>query len=142
MTYIGANYSRPSRDSKLSDWVRGRGKNVTQEWLDNNRGTLDPSEYLVEGDEAPHSDLFNDGVPDGNWRKAEILSWLDANGVSVTGGYKTKSALLALVQDALSPPVVEEPVEEPVETIPEVVEEPIVEEVEEVVVVSDEETTE
>ena len=119
----------------MSDWVRGRSKNVTQEWLDKNRGTFDPSEYSIEGDEAPHSDLFDDGIPDGNWRKAEILSWLDTNGVTVTGGYKTKSALLALVQDALSPPIVEEPV---VETIP-VVEEPTVEEA---VVVSDEETTE
>ena len=137
VTYAGKWYSRAGRDPSIGEWIRGSRRTVSQSWLDDNRHWLLKDDYIIEGDEAPHSDAGNDGIPDSEWRKADIMAWLDNNGIPISGGYKTKSSLLSLVEEALSPAPVEEPV---VEAEPEaeepVVEEPVVEEavVEEAVV--------
>jgi len=96
--------------------------------LDENRHWLLKDDYIIEGDEAPHSDAGNDGIPDSQWRKADIMAWLDDNGIPIAGGYKTKSSLLSLVEEALSPAPVEESVVEAAEVVESIAEEPVVEE--------------
>ena len=46
-----------------------------------------------------------------SWTKAKIVEWLEDNGSSVGGGYRTKTKLLELVDEVLNPPA---PVAEPV----------------------------
>lgn len=114
VTYKGPWYSRPSRDARMPEWQRGRAVTVSQDWLDNWRHSLSP-DFAVVGDEGAFHDLFNDGLPDSGWRRKEILDWLSDNGVAVSNGYKTKTALLALVEEALNPTPVEESVVETAE---------------------------
>lgn len=126
VTYTGPWYSRSSKDVRMSEWVRGRSKKVTQEWLDDWRYSLGDN-YRIEGDDAG-----SDGLPDANWKRPEIVEWLSNNGIELGIGYKTKSALLSMVEGVLNPA----PVEEPVVEVP--VEEPVVEAVvEETVIVDD-----
>ena len=108
---------RPNADTSMGDWIRGKVVEVTQDWLDANKRQLKPSLFVIEG--AAY-DLLNDGIPDSGWVKADIASWLRDKGVLVSNGYKTKSSLLAMVEDVLSPAPVEEVI---VEAAPEIVEE-------------------
>jgi len=128
VTYAGKWYSRAGRDPSIGEWIRGSRRTVSQSWLDDNRHWLLKDDYIIEGDEAPHSDAGNDGIPDSEWRKADIMAWLDNNGIPISGGYKTKSSLLSLVEEALSPAPVEEPVVEAAEVVESIAEEPVVEE--------------
>jgi len=128
VTYAGKWYSRAGRDPSIGEWIRGSRRTVSQSWLDDNRHWLLKDDYIIEGDEAPHSDAGNDGIPDSQWRKADIMAWLDNNGIPISGGYKTKSSLLSLVEEALSPAPVEEPVVEAAEVVESIAEEPVVEE--------------
>ena len=107
---------------------------VTQGWLDQWRHSL-KGDFTITDDESPHLDGGNDGIPDSGWRKAEIMSWLDENRITIGGGYRTKSYLLSLVEEALSPAPVEEPIVEAeseaievIEAVEEVVEDAITEE--------------
>ena len=131
VTYAGKWATRPNRDVYSPEWRRGETVEVTQAWLDEWRHSL-KGDFLVVGDEAPHLDGGNDGIPDSAWRKAEIMAWLDNNGIAIGGGYKTKSHLLSVVEEAFSPAPVEEPVVEAEPEAVEVVEE-VIEAVEEVV---------
>jgi len=81
----------------------------------------------IEGDEALHSDALNDGIPDSGWRKAQIETWLNTYGVTVPGGYKTKSSLLSIVDTVLSPAAEEEIEPEPLveETVDEIIQEAV-----------------
>jgi len=128
VTYAGKWYSRAGRDPSIGEWIRGSRRTVSQSWLDENRHWLLKDDYIIEGDEAPHSDAGNDGIPDSQWRKADIMAWLDDNGIPIAGGYKTKSSLLSLVEEALSPAPVEESVVEAAEVVESIAEEPVVEE--------------
>lgn len=83
----------------------------------------------IEGDELLHSDALGDGIPDSGWRKVQIETWLKSYGVTVPGGYKTKSSLLTMVDMVLSPAAEEEI--EPELVVEEVVDEIIQEAVEE-----------
>lgn len=87
----------------------------------------------IEGDELLHSDALGDGIPDSGWRKAQIETWLKSYGVTVPGGYKTKSSLLSIVDTVLSPAAEEEIEPEPLAE--EVVDEIIEEAIEEAIVV-------
>jgi hypothetical protein len=122
VTYIGNLYMRPNADTSMGDWIRGQVVEVTQDWLDANKRQLKPTLFVIEG--AAY-DLLNDGIPDSGWVKADIASWLRDKGMEVSNGYKTKSSLLAMVEDVLSPAPVEEVI---VEAAPEIVEEIVVEE--------------
>ena len=81
----------------------------------------------IEGDELLHSDALGDGLPDSGWRKAQIETWLKSYGVTVPGGYKTKSSLLSIVDTVLSPAAEEEIEPEPLaeEVVDEIIEEAI-----------------
>ena len=126
LTYKGPFYERKSPDPKVRAFRRMERREVSQEWLDTNRRKISDTHYLVEGDEGVHIDEGNDGIPDMSWTKAKIVEWLEDNGSSVGGGYRTKSKLLEMVDSVLNPPapVVEEPVEE-AEEVEEAVEESV-----------------
>ena len=122
ITYTGSLYSRTNTDPNMGDWLRGRQVEVTQEWLNANKRQIKPSLFTVEG---ASEDLLNDGIPDVGWVKSDIVGWLKGKGMQVSNGYKTKSALLSMVDGVLTPAPVEEVV---VEAAPEIVEEIVVEE--------------
>lgn len=138
VTYKGPWYSNRNPDVKEPDFIRGDRREVSQAWLDQHRRRLG-EKYLIEGDEPAHRDEGNDGIPDASWRRNEIVNWLNAYGVDLAGGYKTKSSLLSLVDVVLSPEVEEEleisteeeVVEEEVEAESEVTEEEVESEIEE-----------
>ena len=124
LTYKGPFYERRSPDPTIPAFIRGQSREVSQDWLDAHRRKISDAVFLIEGDEGVQIDLDGDGLPDEGWTRANIIKWLEDNGSSVGGGYKTKTKLLGLVDMVLNPPapvvapepVVEEaPVEEPVE---------------------------
>ena len=115
VTYTGAQKRRRNLDASMPDWVRGVAHEVSDEWVALWGARLGP-DFTVVG---AHADLLNDGIPDSEWTKAKITDWLKANGVEVSGSFKTKMKLLDMVEDVLNPkPVVEPVVEEAVEEIP------------------------
>ena len=111
VTYTGPFYTRRNPDVYLPDFIRGQAVEVSQGWLDTWRRKLGDN-HLIEGDAGVHVDLGDDGIPDTGWTKAEIVAWLSGVGVDVGGGYKTKTTLLGIVEEALNPAPVEEPVVE------------------------------
>jgi hypothetical protein len=118
--------------------IRGTPMDVSQEWLDANRGSLANKWWRIDGDTGITIDAGDDGIPDSGWTKKDITAWLKGRGETV-GGYATKSKLLGMVELILNPPAPEPVVEEPVVEEP-VVEEPVVEEVaEETEITGDEE---
>ena len=133
ITYKGPFYERKSPDPKVGAFRRKVSREVSQEWLDEHRRKISDAVFLIEGDEGVQIDLDGDGLPDEGWTRANIIKWLEDNGSSVGGGYKTKTKLLSLVDKVLNPPapvVAPEPVveEAPVE---EIVEEPVEETIQE-----------
>ena len=132
MTYKGPFYERKSPDPKVPAFIRGQTREVSQEWLDEHRRKISDAVFLIEGDEGVQIDLDGDGLPDEGWTRANIIKWLEDNGSSVGGGYKTKSKLLEMVDAVLNPPapVVEEPTPTEVE-VEEVVEEVVEEQTQE-----------
>ena len=103
--------------------IRGTPMDVSQEWLDANRGSLANKWWRIDGDTGITVDAGNDGIPDSGWTKKDITAWLGERGETVSG-YATKSKLLGMVDLILNPPAPEPVVEEPV------VEEPVAEETE------------
>ena len=128
VTYTGSQHRRRNNDVTMSDWVRGEPREVSDEWVAH-WGSRLGDDFRIEG---AHTDLGNDGIPDSGWTKANIMSWLDSNGATVGGGFKTKSTLLEMVEEVLNPTPVAEPIAEAVEEpiVEEVVEEPAAEAVE------------
>lgn len=130
--YNGPSFYRRSPDSYDADFTRGEVRAVTQVWIDEYRRYLVTPAYTILDEEAPHVDELNDGIPDAGWRRGAIVGWLTDNGVDLSGTYRTKTSLLAMVDSHLNPPIVEpEVIEEPVieeEVIEEVIEETVVEE--------------
>lgn len=110
VTYKGIFMWRPAPGG-LGTAERDKPIEVSQEWLDHNRIRLGP-DWVVSGGEAPHVDEGNDGIPDPSWRVAEIKTWLTDNGVNIGSRYRTKTALLALVEEHLNPTPVEEAAEQ------------------------------
>lgn len=131
LTYKGPFYQRRSPDHTVGAFIRGQRREVSQEWLNTYRRKINDTQYLIEGDEGVHLDEGNDGLPDMSWTKAKIVEWLEDNGSSVGGGYRTKTKLLELVDEVLNPPA---PVEEPV-----VEEAPVEDSAEEVEITGDDE---
>jgi len=107
VTYKGVYYESRMVGSK-GVWVRGKPTEVSQDWLNKWRHTLDTRTFLIEGDEGETVDLKDDGIPDIAWARKDILKWLKDNGVKTSGSYITKTAALVLVDSHLNPPVVEE----------------------------------
>ena len=124
LTYKGPFYERRSPDRTVPSFKRGDRREVTQEWLNAHRRKISDMAYLIEGDEGVHLDAGSDGIPDMGWTKAKIVEWLEDNGSSVGGGYRTKSKLLEMVDVVLNPPA-------PVPDVPSEVEEAVDEIVEE-----------
>ena len=98
-------------------WIRGKPTEVSQEWLNKWRDTLDTRTFLIEGDEPATVDLQDDGIPDIAWARKDILMWLKDNEVKTGAGYLTKTAALNLVESHLNPPIVEEDLSEVENTI-------------------------
>ena len=109
-TYLGPWYSVPNPDSSQPSWIRHKPQTVSTKWLDAWGHRLSPDAFTIEGYELPTKDDGNDGLPDSGWRKTDIVAWLASQGASAGNGYKTKTTLLSLVGNVLSPPVEEEPV--------------------------------
>ena len=103
VTYKGPEFYRRSPDVYHPDFTRGEVREVSQAWLDKHRRRLVEPYFILEGDEPPHVDAGNDGIPDASWRRKEIIAWLSAYDVELPGAYYTKSALLGLVDTILSP---------------------------------------
>lgn len=128
--YNGPSFYRRSPDAYTPDFSRGEVREVSQEWVDEFRRYLVLPYFTLDGDEAPHVDEGNDGIPDSSWRRGAIVTWLTDNGVDLSGSYRTKGTLLTMVDEVINPPAPEpEPVPEPPVVEEEVVvEEPVVEE--------------
>jgi hypothetical protein len=130
--YNGPSFYRRSPDAYSPDFTRGEVREVTQAWVDEFSRYLVTPYFTVEGSEAVHRDEGNDGIPDASWRRGAIVKRLGEQGVDLSGSYRTKTSLLAMVDSHLNPPIVEpEVIEEPVieeEVIEEVIEEVVVEE--------------
>lgn len=125
--FLGPHYETRSAGKDVV-FPRAQWVEVSQEWMDVNRFHMGEN-FEIEGDEAPtHDD--GDGIPDSGWRRPDIIAWLGEQDVSLGLGYKTKTALLGIVEEHLNRPAPEPVVEvaEPEEVIEEIVEE-IVEEV-------------
>ena len=75
VTYKGVYYESRMVGSK-GLWVRGKPTEVSQEWLNKWRHTLDTRTFLIEGDEGETVDLKDDGIPDVAWARKDILKWL------------------------------------------------------------------
>ncbi len=118
LKYIGKYYMSPGPRGFGKTVYRGQVYEVTQEWCDKYALTLG-SDYELIGSEAKTVDDKADGIPDSGWRVGDIKKWLKAEGVSFGAGYRTKGALLGLVEEHLNPapPVVE--VEETAEVVEE-----------------------
>jgi hypothetical protein len=116
--YNGPSFYRRSPDAYTPDFSRGEVRYLVLPY------------FTLDGDEAPHVDEGNDGIPDSSWRRGAIAAWLTDNGVDLSGSYRTKGTLLTMVDEVLNPPAPEpEPVPEPPVVEEEVVvEEPVVEE--------------
>jgi len=124
ITSLGPYYERRVPGMKRVYALRGTPMDVSQEWLDANRGSLTNNKWWrIDGDTGITIDAGNDGLPDSGWTKKDITAWLEERGETV-GGYATKSKLLGMVELILNPPAPEPVVEEPV------VEEPVAEETE------------
>lgn len=127
--FLGPHYETRSAGKDVV-FPRAQWIEVSQEWMDVNRFHMGEN-FEIEGDEAPtHDD--GDGIPDSGWRRPDIITWLEEQNVSLGLGYKTKSALLGLVEQHLNPPA-PEPVVEVAEPEEEVVEELVEEVIEEVI---------
>jgi hypothetical protein len=127
--FLGPHYETRSAGKDVV-FPRAQWVDVSQKWMDDNRFHMGEN-FEIEGDEAPtHDD--GDGLPDSGWRRPDIITWLDEQGVSLGLGYKTKSALLGIVEQHLNPPA-PEPIVEVVEPEVEVVEEIVEEVIEEIV---------
>lgn len=116
VTYRGVYYESRMVGSK-GVWIRGKPTEVSQEWLNKWRHTLDTRTFLIEGDEPATVDLQDDGIPDIAWARKDILKWLKDNGVKTGAGYLTKTAALDLVKSHLNPPIVEEDLSQVEDTI-------------------------
>ena len=81
---------------------RGESYEVSQEWVDEFGGSLNKN-YVISGAEAKTVDKLDDGIPDSGWRIGDIKKWLKAEEVSFGAGYRTKGALLGLVEEHLNP---------------------------------------
>lgn len=104
-------------------FYRGTSTEVSQEWLDQRSNQfIGNDNFEVSGYEPPTLDADGDGLPDDDWRRADIMDWLKERGVPIGRTYKTKTALLAMVEEHLNPPA-PEPVAEVVEVEVEVEEE-------------------
>lgn len=118
--FLGPHYSTRSAGKDVL-FPRGAWVEVTQTWMDDNRFHMGAN-FEVQGDELPTVDQGGDGIPDPEWRRADIMDWLKERGIPIGRTYKTKTALLAMVEEHLNPPA-PEPVAEVVEAEEEIVEE-------------------
>ena len=109
VTYLGPFHQKRMPDTG-GDFTRGVPTTVSQPWLDQYRRLLPPTHYRLEGDNPPTAD-DGDGIPDKKWRVADIRAWLDGYGMNPKG-YATKSGLLKLVNDALTPEKAEDVIAE------------------------------
>jgi len=92
-------------------FLRHQAQEVEQGWLDARRGEFAPSHWVITEDaKAGTVDEGNDGIPDNGWLRADILTWLEREGVPVRVGL-TKKQALSRVNEHLNP-VIEEVVEE------------------------------
>ena len=120
--FLGPFHSIQSND-KQKTFYRGVTTEVSQEWLDLHQNQfVGNANFEISGYEAPTVDADGDGLPDDDWRRADIMDWLKERGVPIGRTYKTKTALLAMVEEHLNPPA-PEPVAEVVEAEVEVEEE-------------------
>jgi len=90
VTFLGPFYET---QHKTGSWLRGEKVEVTQEWLEDNQKFLPLNKFKIEGE----GNLSTD-IPDENWNRKNIISWLKGVGVQTGNGYLTKSAALLLVQ--------------------------------------------
>lgn len=49
-------------------------------------------------DNAPYHSVKKEKTPNGNWRKAEIVEWLESKGEEIDPTQQTKNDLLDIVQ--------------------------------------------
>lgn len=104
LTYNG-RYWTAKAPGGLGEMTRGMTLEVSNEWCDEYASRV-TDEFILTGYET-HADEGNDGIPDPSWRVADIKVWLKESGVTIGNGYKTKSALLAMVEEQLNPTPVE-----------------------------------
>jgi len=110
--FLGPDWFRRAPDSS-APFYRLSPREVSQEWVDEWRTALPLSHWKLSGDEGLSSDAGNDGLPDVQWRRADITAWLNERDVDMGLGYKTKSALLGMVEEYLNPPAPEPETTEP-----------------------------
>ncbi len=94
VTFLGPFYETRN---KTGSWVRGEQVEVTQEWLEDNQRFLPREKFKIEGGVSVPTNKKS-AIPDENWNRKDMISWLKDKGVQMGNGYLTKSAALLLVQ--------------------------------------------
>ena len=89
---------------RLGWWIWGQSRTVSAEWLEANRVAVDGPEFVIEGHTfGPKSvDKGNDGIPDIGWKKGDILTWMEDNGVNGSS-LSTKRKLIDAIDAHLNP---------------------------------------
>ena len=108
--FLGPHYETRSLGKDVR-FPRGAWVYLTQAWLDDNRNNMYSGNFEIRGDEFT-VDQGGDGLPDDGWTRADIMAWLKEQGVPIGRTYKTKTALLGMVEQQLNPPAPEPVVEE------------------------------
>ncbi len=86
----------PQIRTSFGDFTRGQSVEVSQDFLDENRGHFDLNIYEISGEEKAASvsnDIGNDGIPDEGWTRKEIIEYCEANNIPVRAGL-TKAKLI------------------------------------------------
>ena len=94
----GANMGR------LGWWIWGQSREVSAEWLEANRVAVDGPEFVIKGHTfgSKSIDKGNAGIPDMGWKKGDILTWMEDNGVNGSS-LSTKKKLLDAIDAHLNP---------------------------------------
>ena len=126
VTYLGPQYSRAAFDGR--EWLRKVPRDVSKSWVEAHANHLQADCWKVEGMEMPSAPVVvkftedveevippasdTGGIPDGEWTRAAIRTWLKEQNVTIPKTYTTKAKLLSLVEEHLNPKLAEEQITE------------------------------
>jgi len=102
ITYKGPRRSGANM-GRLGWWIWGKPVDVSSEWLDTNRAAVDGADFVIEGHAFETVDLGNDGLPDMGWKKGDILTYMEENGIEGASSLSTKKKLVAAIDAHLNP---------------------------------------
>jgi hypothetical protein len=96
--------------TKYGHYDRHTPVEVSQAWLDERRGAFKDTHWQITDDYegVTFTQDDGDGLPDENWLKADIQTWLADHGVQMSGVRATKAKMLERVDEVLAAEVATE----------------------------------